>query len=224
VSLPQAVINYRVHNVASINPSPGLQLAAFQLHAGLLVQRYETREHPDGRTAGVPYVDRAGQRLLQRPDVDEADRSLSNYLSIAARHPLDVLGIYGRHIANGLDVRDGRLYITRASATRNGFSLLAFTLVALGLWSALAAPGATAAPRWRWALAVLLLPVAAITPGAIETRFYLPLHLLAWCAIAFKADGRALAASLRGHPVAIPLLGVAALGLFTALSLTTMAG
>lgn len=230
VSLPQAVINHGEYGRLSINPSPGLRLFSFQLHAGLLVQRYETRQDPNGRTAGVVYVDAAGQRLLQKPEVDEGDGSLENYLSIAARYPLDVLGIYARHAVNGLDLRDGRLYITRASASRNGISLLGFALVALAAWTLFAAasrkspePGVPpASPSWRLALAVLLLPVAAITPGAVETRFYLPLHLLAWCTVAFRAEPAALAASLRRHWIAIPVALAAALGLFAAVTLTTM--
>ena len=72
-------------------------------------------------------------------------------------------------------------------------------------------------------LALLLLPVVAIVPGAIETRFFLPLHLLAYCVIAFHFDAAALRSCVKQHATVIVLiLGVSG-ALFFAVSLSTMA-
>jgi len=230
VSLPQLVINKQVHGTFSPSPSPGRDLFAFQLFLGLEVQRYETTDHPDGAKAGVPYIDDAGRRLMEKPGVDEERRSLPNYLEILRAYPMHVLGVYGRHWVNGLDVRDGRLYITRKSDTRDAMSFYGFSLLALAAWILLA-PAARSArdarhpsssSPWLWA-GILLLPVAAIAPGAVETRFFVPVYLLAFCTIAFKFDVRTLAADLRVRYGRVLLMFVLALSVFSAISLTTMA-
>ncbi|MEQ7359312.1 hypothetical protein ABQF08_19585, partial [Xanthomonas campestris pv. campestris] len=56
-------------------------------------------------------------------------------------------------------------------------------------------PLQTSRPCGRWVIGgfsgatlytlVLLAPCIAIIPGAIETRFFLPIHCLSYCALAF---------------------------------------
>jgi len=138
--------------------------------------------------------------------------------------------VYGRHLINGLDVRDGRVYITRRSSTRDGMSLYGFVLLALAVWALRA--GAHPAPRpsspalssqrFLW-IAALLLPVAAITPGAVETRFFLPVHFLAYCVIAFKAEPIALLSDLRSRWLQIVVAFLFCFCVFAAVSQATMA-
>ena len=230
VTLPQVVINKQAHAIFSPNPSPGRDLFAFQLFLGLEVQRYETTIHLDGKFAGVPFIDRAGRRLMDKPGVDEERRSLGNYLGILRDYPLDMLGVYGRHLVNGLDVRDGKLYVSRQSSTRDGKSLYGFSLLALATWILLAPAAQRRPPDWQapspnpwlWT-GILLLPVAAITPGAVETRFFLPVFILAFCTIAYKADPGALLADFRARHLRVLLAFVLALSVFSAITLTTMA-
>ena len=69
----------------------------------------------------------------------------------------------------------------------------------------------------------MLLPVAAIVPGAIETRFFLPLHLLAYCVIAFCFDVDALRQMARRYAVPLGVIAVASAGTFFAITTSTMA-
>lgn len=230
ISLPQMVINKHSRDIYSVSPSPGKNLFSFQLFTGLEVQRYETTTDPDGRRAGVPFVDPEGQRLLRESGFKAHEWSLPNYLTIFTNNPFDVLGVYGRHLINGLDVRDGRVYITRRSSTRDGMSLYGFVLLALSVWVLRAgmkpahgpASPAGAGRPLLW-LAALLLPVAAITPGAVETRFFLPVHFLAYCVIAFKTDPVALLSDLRRRYLTIGVAFMLALCIFAAVSQATMA-
>lgn len=57
---------------------------------------------------------------------------------------------------------------------------------------------------WPFMLAVWLIPVLVIVPVQAETRYYLPVYLLAWCTIAFKSSHAELAHNLRANPVLIP--------------------
>jgi hypothetical protein len=84
--------------------------------------------------------------------------------------------------------------------------------------------GFAAASRERWlVLIALLLPVAAIVPGAVETRFFLPLHLLAYGVIAFRFDPLVQQESIRRHGLTQVATIVAAAAVFFAVSLETMA-
>ena len=84
-------------------------------------------------------------------------------------------------------------------------------------------PGTQPAPHWRLWLLLWLAPVAFILPGMVETRFFLPLHLLAWCALALHFDRRMLATSFKEHPVLITTTIAAGACVFFAVTLSTMA-
>ena len=216
-------------------------LFASPLRWGITLQRYETSIEPTAPAPCGNYLDRAGADLLAREAVAKAGFRVRDYLRLVARHPFDFAGLYGRHVVNGLDLRDGEVYLTGPSRLRNGRAAFNFAMLFLAAWLALlhgrragsGAPGGAAAPRALpgrhgadlalLSLAAVGLPVAAIVPGATETRFFLPLHLLAYCTIAFRWDAQALRHSLLRRPVTVPLVFGAALVVFLAITLGTMA-
>ncbi len=159
--------------------------------------------------------------------------SLRYYLKVVAEHPVHFLSLYTRHVINGLDVRDGIVYTRKPSPLRTPTALFNFAVLALACWVAWSmrvrsmqplSPGVRPAPAtWRWSLVILLLPVVTILPGAVETRFFLPLHLLAYCVIAFYFDAPGLRQSARKHGTAIIVAVVVAAGVFFAVSSSTMA-
>lgn len=226
VMLPQGFINQHAHGKFTLDPavrSAGTSLFLSQLHWGIALQRYETAVVEEKMSFGIRYEDPAGNKLWKKLDKRIPFDGIPGYLGAVADHPLDFLGVYARHFVNGLDLRDGLLYVHRLSETRTGIALFNFLVLALAAWVTVLRAGAGAAsPPALW-LGLWLLPVLLVVPGAIETRFFAPLHLLAWCAIAFHFDGRALAASFRQHRLALPAALLAAAGVFFAITLSTMA-
>jgi len=111
--------------------------------------------------------------------------------------------------------------------------VLNFVVLALAFWVVCSWRARGASPRpdgfepaahhWPLALTVLLLPVAAIIPGAVESRFFLPLHLLAYCVIAFQFDRIELAQGWRRHGALVLVATLALAGMFFAVTLSTMA-
>ncbi|MEO5672711.1 MAG: hypothetical protein ABIR26_18645 [Ramlibacter sp.] len=236
ISLPQAIVNQRMHG------SPGLavravvhkhSLYASQLVWGMAIQRYETTVSNESPAPTVFYLDPAGEQLVRKAMASGDPYSLPFYLKFVAQHPVDFLALYVRHAINGLDVRDGIVYTTKPSPLRLRTALFNFCLLALACWVAwsIRSRGQVASQTvtrptgasWAFPLAILLLPVAAILPGAVETRFFLPLHLLSYCLIAFRLDGAALRESLRRHGTMMVIALVGAAAVFFAVSLSTMA-
>jgi len=73
-----------------------------------------------------------------------------------------------------------------------------------------------------WA-AYFLIPVAAIIPSALETRFFLPLHLTLYLFIAFRTDLQ-LVQMMRRYWLIFILGIVLSAAQFQAISQATMAG
>lgn len=235
VSVPQAVINKRTHGVDSLAVQPlsdNRSLFAFQLGWGMSLQRYETTLSNDTPGAAVYYFDPAGAKLFTEAATGGNLFTLPYYLKVVAQHPLEFMALYTRHVVNGLDLRDGLVYIFKPSPKRSRTALFNFLVLALAVWvvastRARAVPPAdggycAAPPSWPISLALVVLPVAAIIPGAIETRFFLPVHLLAYCVIAYHFDACALRSFMKKHAVSVALATLLTGALFFAISLSTM--
>lgn len=227
---PQLLINVKNHKgwtPAVITTTNGESLFAHQLVWGMTIQRYETTIDPSAKEPGVHYADRAGQQLANSLNVTE-NLSVADYLKLVVRRPLGFAGIYGRHLVNGLDVRDGDEYTKQLSQGRNGTAFGNFLVVFTGLSIMLAALARHSpwnggdAMRLVWAF-IWLLPVLMVIPGAIETRFFLPLHLAIYSAIAFNAEPRNMAGALKSHGLVIILAFFLSASVFFAMTLDTMA-
>lgn len=180
VSLPQSLAAHRHHQSWSFLPG-GPNLSDEQLTAGTRYQRYDTFAKPDGQAFAMVYPDAAGARLLRAQPGDTITGPLQ-YGEMVASHPLVMAEIVVRHVVNGLDMRYSTVYVERLSSGGHlwlrlaGFLLVFLALVRL-LWrSARASLGPT---RWRYPVA---LSVCCLTSafGAVETRYLLPVWLLAY--------------------------------------------
>ena len=230
-AVPQLLINVKNGEgwspavIATVN---GKSLFASQLLWGITYQRYETTVDRSVPGPEVYYPDRAGQRLRESAGIDEGSFTVAGYLRLVAHHPLDFAGIYGRHFVNGLDVRDGEAYTTSQSTSKDGRAFCNFMVVLLGaslMWAAayMHPPAdVEARTRWFWTL-VALLPVAMIVPGAIETRFFLTLHLAFYSVIAFSSEAARMATAFKRHWLVITLAFSMAASVFFSISLETMA-
>lgn len=234
VAVPQGLLNQLTHGkfrLGVISQVNAKNLFISQLVWGITVQRYETSIDPAAPAPTVFYLDPVGQRIF---DSVAGERDLftpRGYASAVARYPAEFLGLYTRHFINGLDVRDGQGYTMKASPYRNRtavFNLLVLVLASCVVFALRQKRGLLQdhpppPPSWWLCLALVLLPVAAILPGAIETRFFLPLHLLAYCTIAFFFDVNALRDMARRHAISMAVIIVVFSGAFFAITTSTMA-
>jgi len=200
VSTPQAVINKRLHGVASPLVSTGAlgeSLMTSQLYWGVVVQRYETSIRGDVPAASFYYSDPVGIAFNARNPDYLADQTILRYAQEVLSHPLFFLGVYGRHLVNGIDVRDGMVYTYGLSRDKALWSLLCFTLFAFCTF-VLCTRESRDWKEWGY-LAPLLVVVAGILPGAIETRFFMPLYLILFGAVATCLEWGHFRGQLRRH-------------------------
>jgi hypothetical protein len=239
VCAPQVIINNQTHGVASPDPTIGYGKASLlarqtsllveQLNWGIPLQKYETSIAPEDTSPAVYYFDPAGISLLDRICRDGPIESVTDYLRAVWRYPMEFMGIYARHFINGLDVRDGRAYVTRSSSTKALASLGCITLwilLILAIRSGAARPtqaGQAVPPRdWMWP-AVLVLPTLMIIPGAVETRFMLPLFLYAIGVASTAWSGAWIASELPSRLYFYVPLALMAYSIFFAVTLSTVA-
>jgi hypothetical protein len=204
-------------------------LFASQLLWGITLQRYETSVDKSSPGAGVFYLDKAGEHLFAANKIGSEPFGLRAYLKLALQNPVDFIGIYGRHIVNGLDLRDGEVYTMGQPWKKNALASFNFLILFSGLLVivlTIATQRANAAQTTKgvfWTF-LTLLPVMAIIPGAIETRFFLALHLSIYCALAFSSDIGSIKTLLRRHWLLIGLALTVSAMLFFSISTTTMSG
>ncbi|WP_207263552.1 hypothetical protein [Pseudomonas sp. GW101-3H06] len=223
VALPQMSINKRIHDVATplvFATVKGKSLMATQLYWGVTIQRYETYNGGDTPAPSLYYRDPAGIALRS---LDESlftdDPTIGGYISMVAKHPIQFLGIYGRHFINGIDVRDGLVYVTKSSTNKSVIAFLCYSLFFFGalIFCTRKKPGWIEVAY----LAPLLIPVLAILPGAVETRFFMPLYLVLFGAIATQFEWADFSNLLKKHW--LPILAGYALLAASFLSVTTAA-
>lgn len=206
VATPQMLINKRIHGTATplvIAMVKGKPLMAQQLYWGMVVQRYETYAGKDSPAPSLYYRDPAGIALRNLDDSSFSDPNMRRYLSMVLKHPVQFLGIYGRHFINGLDVRDGIVYAEKSSSNKSVVSFLCFSL----LFFCVLIYGLRKEKRWIEAayLAPILLPVLAILPGAVETRFFMPIYLVLFGSIVTQFEWKMFGATIREHWLVLSL-------------------
>ena len=227
VAAPQVLINIKTHGkatplVQASDASGNNSLLAAQLRWGIMIQRYETSVREDTPSPTVFYLDKAGANLFATEQVEKTPSTITSYVKLVLRNPVEFIGIYGRHLVNGLDVRDGMVYVRNESRKRDVFSIFNFLILFLGLfiWSIHRPEKFQFRPLLM--SAVLLTPVVTILPGAVETRFFLPFHLLIYGTIAFHFDFINARRAIAARPILLTLSFAASLMIFIAVATSTM--
>ncbi len=198
VSLPQSISQHRAYDSYSPIPGSSAGLGGFQYTSGLQLQRYEAY-------LGIPprlrYVDGSTAEIRAELGGEGVDGA-GGYLGIVAEHPIVMSQVFLRHLLNGMDQRYTTPYVETLEGDRSGLDaawhlLLRIAGLALAFLALLrvAWPGgrrSLGAARWRYPLALLAVAASAI-PAAMETRFMLPVYLLAALVALAPGWGRALA-------------------------------
>lgn len=200
-AIPQALINLKHLNSPTplvVSTIKNSSLFAKQLKWGITIQRYETGFNTtSGEIFPKYYLDSEGEQLIKELGVGGQTANVSWYINTLLSEPASFLKTYAKHFINGLDVRDYDTYTKTNSTEHNFRSLCSIGISVLGLFCLIGLIARKKTPegsitqsnnvasRALWTI-ILLSPVFAIIPGAIETRFFFPLHMLAYCSLVFS--------------------------------------
>jgi hypothetical protein len=195
VSLPQSLATHRHHDSWSPVPGSVAKLSSLQFTEGVRLQRYETYVGLGQPGPRMFYDDPTGQRILEQrgdPTINDA----REYLGVIAGHPVDMAGVFARHVINGFDQRYPTPYVEQVDdGSQRWLRLAGFLLLFVAL-ARVAWPPARRAlgrARWRYPVALLLCGATSVA-SAVETRFLLPGYLLAYLLVLAPGWRPALAA------------------------------
>jgi hypothetical protein len=179
VSLPQSLSQHE--NFGSWTPLPGGSgLVGLQYSDGLQLQRYDTYVGGPESEAQMNYLDEDGRRVLEQVDGGQV-KSTGQYARLVVENPVTMAGVFLRHLVNGLDQRYRTPYVEHLEGDSNKvYRLAGFLIVFLALVR-LAWPRSRrrlAPVGWRYLVALLLCSASSVA-SAVETRFMLPVFLLA---------------------------------------------
>lgn len=201
LAVPQMFVNKQIYGVYSpwVAVSSGSSLMANQLRYGVAIDKYETSVNTEDPSPQVVYLSPNGRAILEaNPDFNNGP-TIAGYLRISLQSPFEFISTYLRHLVSGLDVRDGMVYTPERSTDRNIWSAVHFCF----LW--LATITLVLLVPWRHVsllpLVVLIIPAVLIVPGAIETRFLLPAHMLLYGCVASRFGLQDFVAQLRRRPI-----------------------
>ena len=191
--MPQAYINYSHFGIPTpfvMTTVPGQPtLYVQQLQWGLTNQKYETNIGKDYPYTGMTVVDKRGKTMWESTGLSEFTAA-SQYLKLCLGRPWRILGVWERHLFNGLDVQYPTPYVQAVFVSTWPLAWLNYSLIFGGLVVLLAWSWQRPAQGWLRPLLVLLtllVPCLLTLPTAMEPRFLLPLHLLLSAAVAFGA-------------------------------------
>ncbi|HUF01836.1 MAG TPA: hypothetical protein VMN35_05380 [Gaiellaceae bacterium] len=187
-TLPQIAINVRYYDRWSPSgPAAGQVMREIVLTYGLRAQKHETYV---GRADGYPstdvtYVSPLTADPLEREEPDGID-GYREYARFGFDHPIEFVGNLGLHVFNGIDVQYATPYIKDLRDRSILLALLQYTILFVALTRlVLRRPRSRLGDiNWIGLTLILLLCVAAV-PSAMEPRYFLTLHLLAYSLVCF---------------------------------------
>jgi 4-amino-4-deoxy-L-arabinose transferase-like glycosyltransferase len=213
VSVPQSLATHRHFGTWSFIPGSAAGLASLQYTDGMRLQLYNTYVGTGEPGPQMNYIDATGTRLLEQDG--GTIQSTSQYVKLIASHPLAMLGLFARHLINGLDHRYNTPYVEHLPGSDAWMRIAGFAFVFLALmrvaWPATRRRLGVA--HWRYQVALLASGITAIV-SAVETRFMLPAALVSYMLVLTPGWSGSIRAApfrlRRSLALALPLLFLAA--------------
>jgi hypothetical protein len=225
ISAPQVLATHRHGGGWSFIPGSQAHLSSLQYSDGLHLQRYDTYVGHAEPSPEMNYVDETGTRLLRQSG--GYINTTSQYVKVILHHPLAMLGLFARHVINGLDQRYNTPYVEQVPPEQPlralGFAFILLALVRIA-WPA--ARRSLGPARWRYPIAMLLAGITSIA-SAVEARFLLPAASLSYIVVLAPGSSALLRREVHGpRPVvvAVSLLAGALVFAFIVHTVTTGAG
>ncbi len=144
-------------------------------------------------------TDSAGKELLRRSNKTEESFEVLDVGKIFLEHPLDLMGMYTRHLVSLMLPAYNQAYITNLYTDKGMLvivSLVAWLLLGLNVFEKFDRKGFS--KKYLWVAAVCL-PCFLQLPGAAELRFFLPIYVMVYYYVFVVADYKVLWNLTCGH-------------------------
>lgn len=215
IAVPQCMINQQY--VGTFSPKVyteqlyGYQqsLQNQQVLWGINMPRYETyvgdsSGYPE---AGIRFIDPIGSEIIQREGITAENFSYLTFFKLWLKYPLDMLGIYTKHLLSALTICWASPYIQNIHASKEiiiSLSIILWLLSGLALLTRLR--------KKEWNFEVFIYSVAVAVPGflqilgAVEVRFLLPFFLLMYTYTFQIVDWKEVLAATKGHRLILGII------------------
>lgn len=208
LALPQCYINR--HNGGSFSPLVNYDLIDSEVYKGLTTARIEgyIGDFDIYPRPALIFDDLSGWQIVQRENLSEETFRLSNIFRLFLKYPLDMTGIYFRHLLSLLTPVWRQIYITDIY----GFNLLTI-LISILLWLT-AGYGVLIQIKEQDINLNVLWILAVCLPGLLqifdepELRFFLPLYLLCYDYVFVQIDWKKYLRALRTNWPQVLILSV----------------
>lgn len=206
VALPQCMINHQY--VGTYSPKVYTEqlygyshsLQASQIYVGITNPKYETYVgdlslYPSN---AVYFDDPIGNELIEREGLTIEQFRLTDVFKLFIKYPMDMLGIYIRHIITLLTPTYNQIYIMNMY---NNKSILILSSIAMWILTGtsiiLKIENREIINRNIWWILAIAFPGFLQLVGAVEMRFFLPIYIMDYYYIGAEVDYKNIWADIK---------------------------
>ncbi|MBE5852048.1 MAG: hypothetical protein E7299_03705 [Lachnospiraceae bacterium] len=212
IAIPQCMINKQYVGVFSPKVYTeqlygySHDLQALQVYWGLIYPRYETYE---GSTEQYPLIrvwfdDEIGNEIIRKEQLSIDNFSLKSVFKLILKYPMDMIGLYMRHMISLLTPAYREIYITNMYTDKGilaSISILIWIVSGIGIME-LFDRKSLCNVFWIFAVSV---PALLQLFGAPELRFFIPLYLISYYYVFVEINYKELFLKLEGRRIKMAL-------------------
>lgn len=204
IAIPQCLINEqyigsfspKVYTEAYSNENnPDVNLQKVQIFQGIGMDRRETysgNEQLHYPQPPVFFEDPVGQEILRRRNLSVTRFSIPTVLKLMLEFPLDMIGIYTRHLISLMTPMYRQIYIDNLYPDKGIWTSVSALIWIFGIYAVL--------KQWKWKKSLpdsfwilsVCLPSFLQLFGSPEIRFFLPVYLLCYYYVFAAIDYRSI--------------------------------
>ena len=159
-----------------------------QLTWGMEMQRYETfvGDKNDYPSASVRFIDSKGKQIFDKEKQNlKKDSQYQWYLGLMVKYPAYFTSMYFTHFLNGLDIVYPTPYVKNLFKRSFLFSYINYSLWFFLIVFFIETKFFTRHKEKALLIFLIIPPSLLAIPGAVETRFFLPLFLVLYVTVFF---------------------------------------
>lgn len=203
IAVPQCCINYSytgkfTPKVYTENYSyESRNLIDTQVFWGLYGVKYDTYigDQKLYESPSVCYIDPVGEEIIQREKLTQLEFEKTDLIGLFVKYPLDLVGIYARHLVALLIPSSTQMYITNIYNDKTVLALVSMILwIVAGMACLFSVKSINKNVLW---IIAVLIPSLLQMLGFTELRFFIAVHMVTYVYVFLVVDYKALCNGLK---------------------------